>query len=350
MLSLSLSRAGAALARARTFPHLLPSRGSTSGGGGKKRRSLTWRLIKWTVVPAAVMAGAYYGWKYVKRATRRTFEGPKKKVVILGSGWAALSVINHLQPGQFDVIVVSPRNYFLFTPLLPSVTVGTVEARSIVEPLRKLINKVHGGPEGGVEFLESECVDIDPQAKTVRCQDRSGIVGAVSEVNVREGGEGERERERERERETISNLLPCTQLDYDVLVVAVGATSNTFRTPGVEENCFFLKQVEDAQKIRNVIIDLVETASIPGQTEEEIKRLLHFVVVGGGPTGVEFAAEVRDFVREDVAKIYPRIKDHVTVTLVQSRDHVLNTYDQQISSYTEERFKMDGIDVVMNSR
>ena len=139
-------------------------------------------------------------------------------------------------------------------------------------------------------------------------------------------------------------------MDYDILVVAVGATSNTFNTPGVEENCHFLKEVEDAQKIRNVVIDLVETASIPGQSKDEIQRLLHFVVVGGGPTGVEFAAEVRDFVREDVAKIYPRIRDQVTVTLVQSQDHVLNTYDQQISNYTEERFKLDEIDVVMNSR
>ena len=148
----------------------------------------------------------------------------------------------------------------------------------------------------------------------------------------------------------ISVFIIPAQLDYDILVVAVGATTNTFNTPGVEENCFFLKQVEDAQKIRNVVIDLVETASIPGQTEDEIKRLLHFVVVGGGPTGVEFAAEVRDFVREDVAKIYPRIKDRVTVTLVQSQDHVLNTYDKHISNFTEERFKMDGIDAVTNTR
>ena len=146
------------------------------------------------------------------------------------------------------------------------------------------------------------------------------------------------------------HAIALYQIDYDVLIIAVGATTNTFNTPGVEENCFFLKQIEDAQKIRNVIIDLVETASIPGQPEEEIKRLLHFVVVGGGPTGVEFAAEVKDFVREDVAKIYPRIKEHVMVTLVQSQDHVLNTYDKQISKFTEERFKLDGINAVTNTR
>ena len=88
-------------------------------------------------------SGAYYGWKYVKKLTRPTFTGEKKKVVVLGTGWAALSIINHLEPGQFDVTVVSPRNYFLFTPLLPSVTVGTVESRSIVEPFRKLMQKYH---------------------------------------------------------------------------------------------------------------------------------------------------------------------------------------------------------------
>lgn len=293
------------------------------GGGGKGRRpSRLWRLVKWTVGGAALATGSYYAWKYIKKATRPRFDdgGTKKKLVILGSGWGALSVINHLEPGQFDVIVVSPRNYFLFSPLLPSVTVGTVESRSIVEPIRKLIGKHHGNNE--VTFLEAECVDIEPEKKRIWCEDRSGIVGAVSKVGI----------------------------DYDLLVVAVGATNNTFNTPGVEKNCHFLKEIDDAQSIRNIIIDLVETASIPGQTKEERKRLLHFVVVGGGPTGVEFAAEVRDFLREDVVKIYPGIEEDTCVTLVQSQDHVLNTYDQQISAYTEERFKMDGINLITNSR
>ena len=133
-------------------------------------------------------------------------------------------------------------------------------------------------------------------------------------------------------------------------MVAVGATTNTFRTPGVVENCHFLKEIEHAQKIRNVVIDLVETDSILGQLERERKTLLHFVVVGGGPTGVEFAAEVRDFLREDVSKIYPGIHDDIKVTLVQSQDHVLNNYDQQISQYTEEMFKFDNINVITNAR
>ena len=284
-----------------------------------KRPSRLWRAVKWTVTAGLLYTGSYHTVKYIKKRNRPTFEN-KKKVVILGTGWGALSVINHLEPDQFDITIVSPRNYYLFTPLLPSVTVGTVESRSIVEPIRKLIRKHHKGTD--TTFLEAECVDVDPDNKQISCEDKSGIVGAVSNF----------------------------KLDYDILVVAVGATTNTFNTPGVAEHCHFLKEISDAQNIRNVIIDLVETASIPGQEVYERQRLLHFVVVGGGPTGVEFAAEVRDFLREDVEKIYPGIEDDVMVTLVQSQDHILNMYDQHISCYTEERFKMDGINLVTNAR
>ena len=267
-----------------------------------------------------VVSGGVVLWRHLKPVYTVPEGEKRKRVVILGSGWGATSVLHHLTPGQFDVTVVSPRNYFLFTPLLPSVTVGTVESRSIVEPIRKLIRKHH--KDNPVTFLEAECVGIDHTHKNIQCEDRSGIVGEVSKWDV----------------------------PYDILVVAVGASTDTFGTPGVREHCHFLKEIPDAQSIRNDIIDLVETASIPGQSQAEQERLLHFIVVGGGPTGVEFAAEVQDFLREDVSKIYPGIKDRVKVTLVQSRDHILNTYDQTISEYTEQQFQSDKINLVTNAR
>lgn len=69
-------------------------------------------------------------------------EPKKKKMVVLGTGWAGISFIKDLDPSIYDVKVVSPRNYFAFTPLLPSVTCGTVEARSVVEPIRNILKKV----------------------------------------------------------------------------------------------------------------------------------------------------------------------------------------------------------------
>ena len=282
-----------------------------------RRRRWHWKILG----TLGVFLGGYYGWKYVKEISKPTFDGVgRKRLVILGSGWGAVSVLKNLEPGQFEVVVVSPRNYFLFTPLLPSVTVGTVEARSIVEPVRKIVGKKYR--KHPVHFMEAECVDVNTEMKTIHCKDQSGVVGTADKFD----------------------------LDYDLLVVAVGARTNTFNTPGVNEYAHFLKEIKDARLIRDVLIDNIETASIPGQPEEERKRLLHVVVVGGGPTGVEFAAECADFLREDVSKVYPNVINNCKVTLVQSRGSVLNTYDSAISEYTEGSLKCDKVNLITDAR
>ncbi|KAJ7981397.1 external alternative NAD(P)H-ubiquinone oxidoreductase B1, mitochondrial-like [Quillaja saponaria] len=243
----------------------------------------------------------------------------KKKVVVLGTGWAATSFVKDLDASLYDVQVVSPRNYFAFTPLLPSVTCGTVEARSIVEPIRNIIKK----RRGEIQYWEAECVKLDAVNKTVFCQSN------------------------------IDNNLAGSSdfsLEYDYLVIAIGAQVNTFNTPGVKENCHFLKEVEDALKIRRTVIDCFEKAVLPSLSEEERRTNLHFVIVGGGPTGVEFAAELHDFVEEDLIKIYPTVKDLLKITIIQSGDHVLNMFDERISAFAEAKFSRDGIEVQTGCR
>lgn len=100
---------------------------------------------------------------------------PKKKLVILGSGWAAASLVKSLTPGMFDISVISPTNYFLFTPLLPSVTVGTVEGRSICEPMRKVLARKHNN----AKFYEAECTQVDIEENKVKCHDLSGETNFV---------------------------------------------------------------------------------------------------------------------------------------------------------------------------
>ncbi|CAK9158906.1 unnamed protein product [Ilex paraguariensis] len=168
-------------------------------------------------------------------------EPKKKRVVVLGTGWAGTSFLKDLDISLYDVKVISPRNYFAFTPLLPSVTCGTVEARSIVEPIQRIMKK----------------------------------------------------------------------------------------------------EEEDAQRIRRTVIDCFETAVLPGQSEEERMTNLHFVIVGGGPTGVEFAAELYDFVHENLVYLYPTVKDLVKISVIQSGDHMLNMFDQRISSFAEQKFRRD---------
>ncbi|AQK99956.1 External alternative NAD(P)H-ubiquinone oxidoreductase B3, mitochondrial [Zea mays] len=243
--------------------------------------------------------------------------GNKKKVVILGTGWAGASFLRNIDTSLYDVHVVSPRNYFTFTPLLPSVTCGTVEARSIVEPIRNIVRKRNGA----FRFWEAECFKIDPTNKKVHCR---------SDVGTNINGNGE------------------FVVDYDYLIVSVGARPNTFNTPGVTENCHFLKEVEDAQKIRKSVMKCFERAALPNLSEEERKKNLHFVIIGGGPTGVEFAAELHDFVNEDLAKLYPDVKKHVNISVIEAGGHILTMFDKRITQFAEEKFKRDGIDLKTN--
>jgi NADH:ubiquinone reductase (non-electrogenic) len=93
------------------------------------------------------------------------------------------------------------------------------------------------------------------------------------------------------------------------------------------------QEVEDAQRIRRSVMDCFEQASLPNMSEEERKRKLHFVVVGGGPTGVEFAAELHDFVSEDLSKLYPAIKDLVNISLIEAGEHILTMYVLTLASF-----------------
>jgi len=128
----------------------------------------------------------------------------RKKLIILGTGWAGYSLLKHVDKKLFDAVVVSPRNHFLFTPLLASTTVGTLEFRSIIEPIRNY------GFRNEHNFHLSRAVSLDMQRRCITCQ---------------------------------SELDPAKQykLNYDRLVIAVGALSNTFDIPGVEKYAFFLK-------------------------------------------------------------------------------------------------------------
>ncbi|CAA2984695.1 external alternative NAD(P)H-ubiquinone oxidoreductase B2, mitochondrial-like [Olea europaea subsp. europaea] len=137
-----------------------------------------------------------------------------------------------------------------------------------------------------VRYWEAECFRIDADNKKVYCQS-----------NLTTNLDGEEE----------------FVVDYVYLVIAIGARANTFNIPGVVENCHLLK------RIRRTVIDCFEKASLSSLTDEERKKVLHFVVIGGGPTGVEFAAELHDYVNEDLVRLYPKAKDLVKMTLPEQQ-------------------------------
>jgi len=232
----------------------------------------------------------------------------KKNIVVLGSGFGAFACIKNLDKDLYNVKVVSPRNHFLFTPLLTSTTVGTIEFRSIIEPIRN-VKHIH--------FYQAYCLNIDKEKKQVVCEDVDTKV--------------------------------TFELSYDVLIIAVGEITNSYHIEGVEQYAYFLREVTDARRIRIKVIDSFENASIPNVTEEEKKDFLRFVVCGGGPTGVEFAAELHDFIEEDVTKKYPELTYSIEVILIEVGETLLNSFDAKLSEYTLKIFKRQSINVKTKS-
>ena len=224
-----------------------------------------------------------------------------------------MSLLKKLDTENYNVIVVSPRNYFLFTPLLPSCTTGTIEHRSIMEPIRNFLRhkKAH------VTYYEAEATKIDYANKKVYINDESPIKGDTS----------------------------ATEVSFDMLVVGVGAENATFGIPGVKEHSCFLKEVGDAQAIRKRIMDCCETSIFKDQSEAERKRLLHMVVVGGGPTGVEFAGELQDFFKDDLMTWIPEIANNFKVTLIEALPNVLPMFSKQLIDYTEQTFREETIQI-----
>ncbi|KAH8678918.1 hypothetical protein BGZ60DRAFT_525656 [Tricladium varicosporioides] len=239
----------------------------------------------------------------------------KPKLVILGGGWGSVALLKTLNPDEYHITLVSPTNYFLFTPMLPSATVGTLEFRSLVEPIRRIVCRVKG------HFIRASAENIEFSEKLVEIsqKDQTG--------------------------KDVRFYLP-----YDKLVIGVGSTTNPHGVKGLE-NCHFLKDIDDAQKIRNQILTNLEYGCLPTTSDDERRRLLSFVVCGGGPTGVEFAAELFDLLNEDITAHFPKIlRNEISVHLIQSRGHILNTYDEALSKYAEDRFARDQVEVLTNSR
>lgn len=235
----------------------------------------------------------------------------KRRIVVLGTGWAAHAIAKVVDANENDVCMVSPRNYFVFTPMLAAASVGTVEYRSILEHIRS------ANPT--VRFYQGACEAVD-------------VVGHTITV-----------------RPTASESGEAFAMAYDVLVVAVGTRPSGVGTPGVDEHCYFLKDITDAQSIRRRVTECFERADLPTTTEEEQRRLLTFAVVGGGPTGCEFCGELSDFVRNDLRKFYPKLAKLVHILLLHRGKVVLPSFGDSLQDIARQTLEGQGIEVVTSA-
>ncbi|KAF1835050.1 hypothetical protein BDW02DRAFT_496952 [Decorospora gaudefroyi] len=258
----------------------------------------------------------------------------RERIVILGSGWAGFTLARTLDAQKYQPVIISPRSYFAFTPLLASTAVGTLEFRTALEPVRSRRTKV--------DFFQGWADDINFKNKTITIEEavddpRQGVALTTD----RHAGKTPAQREVEKKLDAEKGKL--FHLSYDKLVVTVGCYSQTFGTPGVKEHAFFLKDVGDARRIRNRILACFEGAALPSASDEMRRQLLNFAIVGGGPTGIEFSAELHDLINEDMKRLYPELVGFCKITVYDVAEKVLPMFDQKLAGYAMRKFRREGI-------
>ncbi|KAH9848656.1 FAD/NAD-P-binding domain-containing protein [Lenzites betulinus] len=265
---------------------------------------------------------------------RRTFFGAptqgKQRLAILGSGWGGYEILRAIDKKRWNVIIVSPSNYFNFTPLLASCAVGTLEFRAAVEPVRRYT------PE--VVSYTAWCDSIDFKHKKLIC------MPATSPVKFARVGDLAENTDPNQSASAVEGSSQKFQLTYDKLVIAVGAYSQTFNVPGVKEHAYFLKDIRDARRIRTRVLECFEQANQPTITDADRRKLLNFCIVGGGPTGVEFAAELHDFLHTDIRRHYPALARLAKINLYDVAPNILGGFDTGCKSkYATSKFRREGI-------
>jgi len=243
----------------------------------------------------------------------------KPHVVILGAGfggtYVAKRLAKHVKSGLIDVTIVNKTNYFLFTPLLHEVATGSLSPTSVAEPLREVFSGT------GIEL----------------CQ------GVVDSVDFNE----------HRVQIISSGTSSHHTLPYDYLVIATGAETNYFGISGAEKYALPLKDLNDAVRIRTHIIDCFEEA-VMCEDSAERARLLSFVVVGGGPTGVETVAEMNEFIHGIIDRYFYKSHDcehcEVKVSLVHAGPELLQQFPDSLRVAVRKHLVAKGIDLRLNSR
>ncbi|MEX2498137.1 MAG: NAD(P)/FAD-dependent oxidoreductase [Wenzhouxiangellaceae bacterium] len=232
----------------------------------------------------------------------------RPRVVILGAGFAGLTATMRLAREPVEVIVMDRHNYHLFQPLLYQVATAALSPADIAAPIRGILSKLPN-----VSVLLDTITDIDRQAREV-------------------------------------HTLSGRSIAYDYLVVATGATHNYFGNEHWREIAPGLKRIEDATELRRRILLAFERAEMEEDPERR-KALMTFVIVGGGPTGVEMAGAVAELTRFTLARDFRRIKpENARVLLVDANDRVLRPFPEKLSNKACRSLERMGVELVLNSR
>lgn len=227
------------------------------------------------------------------------------RVVVIGGGFAGLALVEKLKHKEVQVVLIDKNNFHQFQPLLYQVATSALEPDSIVFPFRKQFNGYKN-----VVFRLAEVEEIQPS------------------INVVKTNKG--------------------QIHYDYLVLATGTTTNFFGMNAVEENSLGMKDIRDSLNIRHMMLQNLEQAAITCDDYER-DALTNFVIVGGGPAGVEMAGALAEFCKYILPKDYPEYPSSImNIYLVEAGGELLATMSDKASSKTLKYLKSLNVKVLFN--
>lgn len=228
-----------------------------------------------------------------------------QRVVIIGGGFAGLAAAKELEKKDIQVVLIDKHNYHTFQPLLYQVATGGLEPDSIAFPIRKLFNNLNY-----YHFRLAEVLAIFPEKNEIKT--------------------------------SIGNLT------YDYLVIATGSKTNFFGNKNIEKYAMEMKTIPQSLNIRSLILENFEEALLTSNYEERT-ALMNFVIVGGGPTGVELAGALAEMKKGILPKDYPDLDiRQMQINLIQGADELLNAMSEQSSKKSEEFLSNLGVNVWKN--
>jgi NADH dehydrogenase len=234
-----------------------------------------------------------------------------RQLLLLGGGFGGLDVARAIGRSRdareyWDTLLIDKENFFQFNPLLPAVAVGAVETRHIVYPLRAMAKHRH------IRFQKNKVIAIDLDRRAVRLH---------------------------------NDLVES----FEALVIGMGSVTNYYGVPGAAENTRPFKTIVDAMTLRARVVELFEMAE-QAETREQRRRLLSFVVVGGGVTGVEVAAELMEMARETLLPKFSNLnRSDLTVTVIEAGDRVVSTARPEHSEYVLHFLQRRGVVVRLHA-
>lgn len=229
------------------------------------------------------------------------------RIVIIGGGFAGISLAKRLRNKNVQVVLLDKHNYHNFQPLMYQVATGGLEPDSIAYPIRKVIQE-----SKDVYFRLAEVREIDAENNKV--------------------------------------IADIGELKYDYLVIATGSKTNYFGNKEIERNSMAMKTIPQSLNIRSLILENFEQALLTNDIDER-HGLMNFVLVGGGPTGVELAGALAEMKKAILPKDYPDLDVRkMEINLIQSGDRILNTMSENASEKAEKFLLNLGVSVWKNVR